>query len=80
MKEMGLGDALGAIVFFYHLGEALARHTIASLEEDMMETILNDRNLGKDGDGISRLITWQEEMSQELTKLQNFHYINVYLN
>jgi hypothetical protein len=80
MKEMGLADALGAIVFFYRLGEELARHTIASLEEDMMEAILNERNLGKDGDGISQLITLQEEMSQELTKLQNFHYINVYLN
>jgi hypothetical protein len=80
MKEMGLADALGAIVFFYRLGEELARHTIASLEEDMMEAILRERNSDKDGAGISRLITWQEEMSRELTKLQNFPYINVYLN
>lgn len=81
MKHMGLSDALGALLFFYRLGEELLSDTIHSLEEEFqttnMENVLSLRN---DGDGINPLTTLQTEMLIKLKELQNYVYTNVYLN
>jgi len=71
MKYAPLDVVLGATVFFYNLGNALLNATINYLEKDKeVQNILQQGNLGKDGDGIVQSMLLLKETLQDLTKLQ----------
>jgi hypothetical protein len=70
MKHAPLDVCLGATVFFYNLGNALLTATINYLEKDKeVQNILQQGNLGKDGDGIVQSMLLLKETLQDLTKL-----------
>ena len=71
MKHAPLDVCLGATVFFYNLGNELLTATINYLEKDKeVQNILQQGNLGKDGDGIVQSMLLLKETLQDLTKLQ----------
>lgn len=80
LRYMPTSIVLGAMVFFYRLGMKLAKRSIASLMETMPLTELSKaekQSLQNGGIGISQYTLLLEVMSQNLTKLQNSHYISV---
>lgn len=80
LRYMPTSIVLGAMVFFYRLGMKLAKRSIASLMETMPLTELSKiekQSLQSGGIGISQYMLLLEVMSQNLTKLQNSHYISV---
>ena len=79
MKDMPIDIALGAKVFFYRLVKKLGDYTIAStLKEYQMEQETTSKGVSaKNGEVIKQYLNLQKEMSEELTKLQHSHYINV---
>jgi hypothetical protein len=77
MKHAPLDVVLGAMVFFYHLGNELLKSTLTYLEENMTKMdIANKHNLGNDGDGIALSMLSLKEMLDDLMKFQNLPYIN----
>jgi hypothetical protein len=80
LRYMPTSVALGAMVFFYRLGMKLAKRSISSFMDqvDQKELLKVERqSLEKNGVGISQYTLLLEVMSQNLTKLQNSHYISV---
>ena len=72
MKYAPLDVVLGATVFFYNLGNALLNATINYLEKDTeVQNILQQGNLGPDGDIIVRTMLCLKETLQSLTKLHD---------
>jgi len=72
MKYAPLDVVLGATVFFYNLGNALLNATIVYLEKDPeVQNILQQGNLGKDGDITVRTMLLLKETLQDLTKLHD---------
>lgn len=78
MRHAPLDVVLGAVVFFYHLGNELLKSTLTYLEENPKITdIVNKHNLAKDGDGIALSMLLLKEMLEDLMKFQNLAFINV---
>jgi hypothetical protein len=78
MKHAPLDVVLGAVVFFYHLGNELLKSTLTYLEEKQMKTdIASKHNLAKDGDGTLRSMLLLRETLEDLMKFQNLPYTNV---
>jgi hypothetical protein len=78
MKHAPLDVVLGAVVFFYHLGNELLKSTVNYLEEKQTKiAIANKHNLVKDGDGIVHSMLLLRETLEDLMKFQNFPYISV---
>jgi hypothetical protein len=78
MRHAPLDVVLGAVVFFYHLGNELLKSTLTYLEENPKITdIVNKHNLENDGDGIALSMLSLKEMLEDLMKFQNLPYINV---
>ena len=78
MKHAPLDVVLGAVVFFYHLGNELLKSTLTYLEGKQMKTdIASKHNLGKDGDGTLRSMLLLRETLEDLMKFQNLPYTNV---
>lgn len=78
MKHAPLDVVLGAVVFFYHLGNELLKSTLNYLPENQqIMDIAKKHNLGKDGDGIALSMLSLKEMLDDLMKFQNFQFINV---
>jgi hypothetical protein len=76
LKEMPLDIALGAYVFFYHLGNELLKSTMTYLEENpQVQSILNKHNSEKDGDGTQVYMHSLKEMLEDLMKLPNYPFI-----
>lgn len=76
MKDAPVSVALGAVVFFYRLGNKLSRYTMSSLlaqEKEMGSTALKQA-LEESGVGINQYMDLLEEMSKNLTQLPKFHY------
>jgi hypothetical protein len=73
MKRMPLSAVMGAMVFFYHLGNELLKSILTYLEsnQEAMNT-LNKLNLGKDGDGIHLSMLSLKEMLEDLMKFPSF--------
>jgi len=81
MKEMPVDIALGARVFFYRLVKKSGGYTmdfiLKQYQQEQKEVKDSYSHLEKNGEDIKRYMLLQKEMSEELTKLQNSHFINV---
>lgn len=77
MKHAPLDVVLGAVVFFYHLGNELLRSTLTYLEENpQMKDLMNKHNSENGGDGIHQSMLSLKETLDDLMKLPNFLYGN----
>lgn len=77
MKHAPLDVVLGAVVFFYHLGNELLKSTVTYLEENQMKMgIANKLNSEDNGDGIAHSMLFLREMLEDLKKFQDFPFIN----
>ena len=83
MKFAPLGVTLSSSVFFWNLGSELLQSTIAYLEQELMknkkvlETLAKEHNFKNNGAGINQFMHSLKEMSQNLTKLPQWDYLNV---
>jgi len=76
MRFMPLDIALGAMVFFYHLGNELLKATRSYLVEETVELISQQQhNLARSGDGTTVSTHSLRETLEDLTKLPDFQYI-----
>ena len=77
MRHAPVDVVLGAMVFFYNLGNDLLSSTINSLEGNQeVMNILNKHNSEKGGDGIQVSMLLLKETLEDLMKFPNYHYIN----
>lgn len=77
MRHAPLDVVLGAVVFFYHLGNELLRSTLTYLEENpQMKDLMNKHNSENGGDGIHQSMLSLKETLDDLMKLPNFLYGN----
>ena len=79
MKEMPLNVVMGCMVFFYRLGMELSKATLTYIRKTVKKDTTSDLKeaLEKNGVGINQFTHSLKEMSENLTKLQNFRYTNV---
>ena len=75
MKQMPLDVALGAIVFFYNLTNALLKAIPNYLEKEAQKLQVNSQGNGED---TMRLIHSLKGTLDDLMRLQDFHYTLVY--
>jgi hypothetical protein len=81
MKDAPVNVVLGAMVFFYHLGNDLLTNTLTYLEQNQaVMNIVNKHNSESDGDGIIPSMDSLKEMLDDLMKYQSFPYINASLS
>ena len=76
MKDAPVNVALGAIVFFYRLGNVLSSYLAGSLTQQMMKDQGLIEDLGQNGDGINQYTQSLKEISQNLEKLRNYQLPN----
>ena len=76
MKDAPVNVALGAIVFFYRLGNVLSSYLADSLTQQMMKDQELIEDLGQSGDGINQYTQSLKEISQNLEKLRNYQLPN----
>jgi hypothetical protein len=75
MKFMPVDVALGAVVFFYNLGNELLKSTIYYLENNQeFQSIVNNHNLEVNGVGIHHSMLLLKEMLEDLKMFPNFDY------
>jgi len=77
MKEMPLGIALGAKVFFYRLGMKLAKLTVSYSQKILMKEAVHSEEVAtllKDMDGISNSILSQEVKRSEYLRQLNYRF------
>jgi hypothetical protein len=75
MKYMPLDVALGAVVFFYTLGNELLKSTIHYLENNQeFQNIVNNHNLEVNGVGIHHSMLLLKEMLEDLKMFPDFDY------
>jgi hypothetical protein len=73
MRHAPLDVVLGAMVFFYTLGNDLLKSTINYLEENQeLQNILNKHNLENVGDGIQVSMLLLKEMLEDLMKFPSY--------
>ena len=73
MLQMPLDVALGAMVFFYNLGNALLMSTLNYLEKDKaLMDLAEKHSLGVNGVGIVPTMALLKEMLEDLMKFPNF--------
>lgn len=77
MKDSPVNAALGAIVFFYRLGNVLSSYLADSLTQQMMKDQQALKDLEQNGDGINQYMQSLKEISQNLEKLRNYQLPNV---
>jgi hypothetical protein len=78
MKHAPLDVVLGAVVFFYHLGNELLSSILTSLEENpQMMDLMMKHNLENGGDGIHLSMLSLRETLESLMKFPNFPSDNV---
>ena len=76
MKDSPVNVALGAVVFFYRLGNVLSDYLMDSLTNQMMEDQEMKDHLEASGDGTNQYMQSLKEISQNLKKLQGFRLPN----
>ena len=75
MKFMPVDVALGAMVFFYNLGNELLKSTIVYLENNQeFQNIVNNHNLEINGVGIAASMLSLKEMLEDLKIFPNLGY------
>jgi len=75
MKYAPVDVVLGAVVFFYNLGNELLKSTIHFLENNKeYQNIVNNHNLEVNGVGIHHSMLLLKEMLEDLTKFPNLNY------
>lgn len=75
MKFMPVDVALGAVVFFYNLGNELLKSTIHYLQGNKeFQNIVNKHNLEVNGVGIAASMLLLREMLEDLKMFPNFDY------
>jgi hypothetical protein len=75
MKFMPVDVALGAVVFFYNLGNELLKSTIHYLENNQeFQNIVNNHNLEVNGVGIAASMLSLKEMLEDLKIFPNLDY------
>ena len=76
MKDAPVNAALGALVFFYRLGNKLSRYTMNYLLEEQQKkgTTAFREALGENGGGINQYMDLLEAMSTNLSQSPRFHY------
>jgi hypothetical protein len=73
MRHVPLDVVLGAMVFFYNLGNDLLKSTINYLETNTeVQNILNKHNLENVGDGIQVSMLLLKETLEDLMKFPNY--------
>lgn len=77
MKDAPVNVALGAIVFFYRLGNALSACLVDYLAQELKRNSIITKDLEQNGDGISQYMRSLGEISQSLKKLRNYQLPNV---
>ena len=77
MKDSPVNVALGAIVFFYRLGNVLSTYLADSLTKQLMEDQELINHSETNGGGINQYMQSLKEISQNLKKLQNYQLPNV---
>ena len=77
MLDIPVNVAMGAMLFFYHLGNELSKHLTDSLEKHLKEDSDLQQTLEQSGVGINQFTHLLAEMSENLMKLQKSHYFNV---
>ena len=75
MEDMPVNVAIGAMVFFYRLGNVLSTHILDSLQKELQNGAISQlrQTLEKSGVGISQFTQSLREMRQNLKKLRHFH-------
>ena len=75
MNFMPVDVVLGAVVFFYNLGNELLKSTIVYLENNQeFQNIVNNHNLEVNGVGIHHSMLLLKEMLEDLKMFQNLDY------
>lgn len=75
MKFAPVDVVLGAIVFFYNLGNALLKSTIVYLENNQeFQNIVNKHNSEINGDGIAHSMLLLKEMLEDLKIFPDLNY------
>lgn len=77
MKQMPMDVAMGALLFFWHLGSELLNAILTSSEVAEMMNTLPRHNSEKDGDGIKQSIHLLKEMCEDLMRSHAYPSINV---
>lgn len=83
MKFAPMDVAIAASVFFWTLGSELLSATLDYLTNELktnekeFQTLAQELNLGKSGDGIVQFTDSLKEILQNMTQLQNTDYLNV---
>jgi hypothetical protein len=74
MEDAPVDIAIGAMVFFYHLGSELSRRMIVSLEKEMQSPQITPlkRTLEENGVGITQFTQSLKAMRQSLTRLRSY--------
>jgi hypothetical protein len=78
MRHAPLDVVLGAMVFFYTLGNDLLSSTINYLEKNQeVQNILNKHNSENGGDGIQVSMLLLKETLEDLMKFPSYQYTKV---
>jgi hypothetical protein len=77
MKDAPVNVALGAIVFFYRLGNVLSSYLVDYLTQELVKNPQVTEDLEKNGDGINQYMQSLKEISQNLKRLRNYQLPNV---
>ena len=76
MKRMPLSVVMGSMVFFYHLTNELLKAIPNYLEKVTEKQLMKGQISEENGEVIKKLIPSLKEMLEDMTKLQDYHYIN----
>ena len=77
MKEMPLGVVMGAMVFFYNLTNALLKAIPSYLEKQTEKEQTTGAISAENGEAIKKYIHLLKETSEDLMKLQTYHFTGV---
>lgn len=77
MKEMPLGVVMGAMVFFYNLTNALLKAIPNYLEKQTEKEQMTGAISAENGEAIKKYIHLLKETSEDLMRLQTYHFTDV---
>ena len=77
MKEMPLGIVMGAMVFFYNLTNALLKAIPSYLEKQTEKEQTTGVISAENGEAIKKYIHLLKETSEDLMRLQTYHFTDV---